>query len=193
MKSALGVVALFVFCGVVTAASTELPAAAKQAFQAKYPGVTALKVTTENENGATNYEIKFKDAAGLERELELTEAGEVVSEAVEVKAADLPKAVVDAINTAYPGAKIEEAKLETEKNVSTYEVEIETKDGDMKLEISADGAKILQAEKADGEKKEGDKEEQGAKHEKGHKGEKDAKHGKGHKGEKDGNDKEKNK
>jgi len=57
------------------AADTELPDAAKKAFQDKYKDVKSYKVKSENEKGKTLYEVKFKDADGVENEVELTADG----------------------------------------------------------------------------------------------------------------------
>jgi uncharacterized membrane protein YkoI len=129
--------------GLAYAADTELPDAAKKAFQDKYKDVKSYKVKVENAKGKTVYEVEFKDANGVENEVELAADGTIVSESHAVKPADVPKAVKDAVEKAYPGATIDEAKLETEKGVAGYELDLKTKDGKkVEVEASADGSKL---------------------------------------------------
>jgi len=52
---------------------------------------------------------------------------------------ELPKAAADAINAAYPGAKIEEVQLDDEDGMKLYEVELELKDAEIEVSVSADG------------------------------------------------------
>jgi uncharacterized membrane protein YkoI len=145
------------------AADMELPDAAKKAFQDKYKDVKSYKVKTENEKGKTVYEVEFKDANGVENEVEITADGTIVSEAHDVKPADVPKAVKDAIDKAYPGSSIKEAKVETENGKTGYEVELTTKDGTkVELEVSADGSKL----KVDDDDEQDEKDEKGGQNEK---------------------------
>jgi phosphopantothenoylcysteine synthetase/decarboxylase len=55
------------------------------------------------------------------------------------KKVELTKAAADAINAAFPGAKIEKIKLEDEDGVKVFEVELELKDGDVEVTVSPDG------------------------------------------------------
>ena len=149
LLSAMLFVASFAAC----AADTELPDAAKKAFQDKYKDVKSYKVKTENDKGKTVYEVEFKDANGVENEVEIAADGTIISEAKDVKPADVPKAVKDALEKAYPGASIKEAKVETEKGATGYELEVKTKDGKkLDVEVSADGSK-LKTEDDDGDEK----------------------------------------
>lgn len=68
--------------------------------------------------------------------------------AEEIDAKDLPEAVVKAIQTAYPGATINEAEVETEDGKTVYEVEIVKDKKEIDLDIAADGT-ILEAEEED--------------------------------------------
>jgi uncharacterized membrane protein YkoI len=134
---------VFVVSFAVRAADTDLPDAAKKAFQDKYKDVKSYKVRTENEKGKTVYEVEFKDANGVKNEVELTADGTIVSEVHQIKIDDLPKAIKDAIQKAYPESSIKEAKIETENGATSYEVELKTKDGKkFEVESSADGSKL---------------------------------------------------
>ena len=65
----------------------------------------------------------------------------------EVAIADLPEAVVDAIQERFPEGTMEEAERETEDGQVVYEVEVEDADGtEYEVEVTEDG-KILEVER----------------------------------------------
>jgi len=52
---------------------------------------------------------------------------------------ELPKAAADAVKAAFPGAEIEEVELDNEDGMKLYEVELELKDAEIEVTVSADG------------------------------------------------------
>jgi uncharacterized membrane protein YkoI len=57
----------------------------------------------------------------------------------------LPKAVIEAVKKRFPDAKLESAEKETEGGKIVYEVELEQKDEELEVELTADGT-ILEIE-----------------------------------------------
>jgi hypothetical protein len=67
-------------------------------------------------------------------------------DAEEIDVADLPKAVVDAVNVALPGATIEEAERETDDGVVIYEVVVEHEGTSYELRIDDKGTLLSKKE-----------------------------------------------
>lgn len=76
-------------------------------------------------------------------------AGPALAEEEEIAVADLPEAVVNAINERFPGATLEEAEREVERGQVIYDVEVEAADGtEYEVEVTGDG-RILEIERDD--------------------------------------------
>jgi len=149
-------------CGQPAQSTVQLSGAAKQTLERSYPDAKVQKVNLETEDGQRLYEVKMlKDGSKLE--VTLAEDGTIVEIESPVAAADLPKAVTDAVAKAAPGAKIEKATKQeslTDSKLNkltppkmSYEVEVEQDDKEAELTVAADGT-ILEPLKWQQEQKE---------------------------------------
>jgi uncharacterized membrane protein YkoI len=137
-------------------APDKLPEKVKAALNGRFPGAEVTSAEKENENGAVVYDLELKHN-GRKYEMDVKEDGTILEIEKEVKAKDVPAAVIKAVEAKYPGATIKEimevnkvkGKEETPVN---YEIEIVTADKKEKeVVVSLDG-KGVKEEKAEGEK-----------------------------------------
>jgi len=121
MVIATGIVALSA-CG-QKLKDSQVPAAAKTAFERKYPG---LKGSWDKEDA--NYEVNFKqDGKGMSAVIDKN--GTIVETETNIPVIDLPKAVQDYMKKHYAGTKIEEAaKIVKANGDVNYEAEVHHKD-----------------------------------------------------------------
>jgi len=102
---------------------SQVPAAAKAAFEKKYPG---LKGSWEKEG--TNYEVNFKQGASPMSAV-IDNNGTIVETETSIHVSDLPKAVRDYMKKHYAGTKIKEAaKIVKSNGDVNYEAEVNHKD-----------------------------------------------------------------
>jgi uncharacterized membrane protein YkoI len=99
----------------------KVPEAVLKAVKAKFKGAELLSAQTEKEDGKTLYEINLKDK-GHSVDVSLTADGEIVSIERTIDAKDLPKPVMDALNSKYPKAEFKTIEEVTEKGKTNYEV-----------------------------------------------------------------------
>jgi uncharacterized membrane protein YkoI len=126
----------------IAAADVQVPEAVKKAFAEKYKDVTGAKWGEEKEGGKTLYEAAWNDKDGVKHEVEFDAAGTVVLVSREIKTSELPKAVTDGVEKAFPGSKVTGATLEEGKE-TVYEVNITDKAGKkVTLDVSPDGSKV---------------------------------------------------
>lgn len=153
MKKGSLMVALWLACGMVAVAGEkpvsldDVPAAARAAIEAFAAGGEIEKVAQGEEDGQAVYEAEIETEAG-EREICVSATGEVLETAVEVKLEDVPEAVRAAIASRQGAGKIDEIVREQEGGRVTYEVELETADGEVEIEIAEDGT-VLDDDSAD--------------------------------------------
>ncbi len=154
----LAVVALFVCGGLLMAgcvqsqnkmaSARQLPPAAAAAIQKNYPNATVHDVKTEDEDGVKILAVKLhQDKARLE--VKMTESGTILETETAISIDQLPKAVVDAVAKAAPGAKITKAaKTEEVADVKKgklakpeigYDVEVTINGKEGELEVAPDG------------------------------------------------------
>ena len=104
----------------ITYAQTTVPTTVETALKQKFPN--AQKPLWGKEN-AHEYEAEFM-LNGFKTSANFSDAGKWLETEVEIKAADLPKKVVDAFHKKYAGAEITSAsKIETADNKIKYEAE----------------------------------------------------------------------
>jgi uncharacterized membrane protein YkoI len=156
-QTTLAVVTLAAFSSLASAgekdvSAKQVPQAVHEAFQKAYPAAKSPKYSTEITDGKTTYEVEFKDH-GKEFEATYSAEGTLIETEEEIKTTELPKAVVDAIEKAHPGAKLKEAEkvLKTDGTVSGYEVEIKVGKKELELTVDPSGA-IVKTEDEKGEK-----------------------------------------
>ena len=132
---------LLVCCTVVIATTscsqkTKVPDAVAKEFKLKYPGATNVKWGKEN---AKEYEAEF-NLNGNSVSANFNADGSWVETETVINIAELPAAVVSAINRNHPGAVMTTAeKLEEPGNKVLYEVVIKVKGKKKTLELNADG------------------------------------------------------
>ena len=126
------------------------PAAVMAAFKAKFPTVQKAKWDMEHEG---EWEAEFK-SGGKEMSANYKADGTWLETETELKEADLPQAVKDAVAAQFAGYKSEEASLvETPGQPAAYEVELEKGETTVEALFSADGTLVKQkVEEEDDEK-----------------------------------------
>jgi hypothetical protein len=101
--------------------ATEVPAAVKTAFAQKFP--TAKKVKWQKEK-TNDFEASFM-LDSKEVSATYSPDGKLKEVETEIPVSELPKAVTEALNKKYPGAKVDEAaKIERADNTVVYEAEM---------------------------------------------------------------------
>ena len=117
------------------------PAAVQAAFKAKFPTVQKAKWDMEDQN---EWEAEFK-TDGKEMSANFSTDGTWLETETELKAADLPQAVKDAIASQFAGYKMEEASMvQTAEMAAGYEVELEKGETTIEVLFGADGTVIKQ-------------------------------------------------
>lgn len=102
---------------------SQVPAAAKQAFEKNYPGIKGTWGKEDN-----NYEVSFKKD-GKEMSVVIDESGTIVETETDIPVTDLPTTVQDYIKQHYQGMAIKEASTITKGNGEVnYEAEVDDKD-----------------------------------------------------------------
>lgn len=102
---------------------SQVPAAAKAAFQKQYPNVTA---TWEKEGG--NYEVNFKEEGKTMSSI-IDKSGTILETETDMAIKDLPQTVQDYLKDHYKGAKIKEAaKIVKSNGEVNYEALVNGKD-----------------------------------------------------------------
>ncbi|MCB0520025.1 MAG: PepSY-like domain-containing protein [Lewinellaceae bacterium] len=126
------------------------PAAVQSAFKAKFADVQKAKWEMEDEG---EWEAEFK-MNGKEMSANFKADGTWLETETEIKTADLPQAVKDAIAAQFSGYKMEEASLvETPDMAAAYEVELEKGETTIEALFKADGTLVKQkAESEDDDK-----------------------------------------
>ncbi len=105
------------------ATKVALPAAITEAFQKAYPNGKITGTSKETENGKTVYEVESIDQ-GQNRDFLYNPDGTVVEMEEQVKPADLPAPVGDALKKLYPKATITKAEKLTRGQTLQYELAI---------------------------------------------------------------------
>jgi alpha-amylase/alpha-mannosidase (GH57 family) len=102
---------------------SQVPAAARTAFEKKYPHV---KGTWDREGN--NYEVNFKQA-NTDMSAVIDKGGTIVETETDILITDLPRAIQDYVKQHYQGTKIAEAARIVKANGEiNYEAEVNHKD-----------------------------------------------------------------
>lgn len=117
----------------------ELPAVVRASFQKHFPSATITQVATENEFNQSVYDVESKDGA-IVRDLIFALDGTLLETGEHIQATALPPAVANAINAAYPSAKIDEAEQKTQGSTISYEVTVLVGKTEHELVLSPSGA-----------------------------------------------------
>jgi hypothetical protein len=104
-------------------APVKLPAAVEAAFTKAYPQAQIKNVSHETEEGVEQYEIESINS-GLGLDVNYKPDGTLLVVEEEVRAADVPAAVMAAITARYPQAKIVRPERATERGTISYEISV---------------------------------------------------------------------
>jgi hypothetical protein len=119
----------------------EIPAKVRERAVETAPGVDFDRITIETEDGVRVFEFEATGPDGEHIEIDVREDGVLEEIELEKTPAELPAAVVDALNAAHPGADISyvEASIRAD-GVFIYEIEGRTPSGDrFAIDIREDG------------------------------------------------------
>lgn len=141
---------IFVMCGMFYAAvsygqdikETEVPSVVLNTFKQQYAKATDVEWKLK----AGLYKVEFEIGKD-DHELWLEKTGKVVKHKEEIKAEQLPKEVVAAINKDYKGYKIHDPKKTDNAGVVTYKVELKTATSEMHMTFDKTGKVV--SKKAD--------------------------------------------
>ncbi|CAL1239268.1 PepSY-like domain-containing protein [Candidatus Methylocalor cossyra] len=87
----------------------DVPKAVHEAFQKTYPNAKSVKYSQQQRDGKSLYEIEFKDQ-GREREVLYDADATLVQTEEEIKARELPEAVLQGVKQTHPKATVKEAE-----------------------------------------------------------------------------------
>jgi len=146
MKNILMLCAMFMLCSTQlycqNVSSKSIPTKVKNEFAAKYPNALNVKWEIENK---TTYEAVFK----LNNEsvsTNFSQDGNWLETEKEIKASQLPNAVMDALNKKYPNAGLSEvAEVETPENGSFLDIDLSYNKKKYVVEMKSSG-EIIKAE-----------------------------------------------
>jgi len=160
----LGSVSLLSFAGIGIVCAEEekvppdqIPKAVMDALLAKFPKAKIDSCIKEKEGDDVIYDIEFKQES-RKCEADIKESGVYINYEKAIEAKDLPKAVLEATEKRYPGAKLQEIMEETgvsgkEEKLAAYEIVLVTADKkEEEVRLSPDG-KILEDTGAQPEEK----------------------------------------
>ncbi|WP_170845800.1 PepSY-like domain-containing protein [Parapedobacter composti] len=141
MKKILFGLAVFCMAGMSAAAQDmhwrEVPAIVLNAFQQQFP--KARQVAWERKRDG-HYEAEFNTGLlGRDHKAFISQEGKVLRYEEEIASYALPDAVKQRINSEFAGYRIEEAKRVTVGDRVSYAVELESRNGDLKVEFEPDG------------------------------------------------------
>jgi uncharacterized membrane protein YkoI len=126
----------------------KVPLSVMKAVKDKFADAKIEGASKEEEDGKTIYEIELIHD-GHEIDVSVSAAGKILEIEKEIKTADLPKAVSDAVKAKYPKGTIKQAEEVTAGEKKSYEVVVRLAD-EKNVEVKLDSAgKILEDEAED--------------------------------------------
>jgi len=102
----------------------KLPAAVMKTIKGKFADAKIKSASSEVEHGKTIYEVELI-RNGAEIDVALSSTGTILEIEKEIKTADLPKAVSDALKTKYPNGMVKKVEEITVGETKSYEVGVE--------------------------------------------------------------------
>lgn len=135
-KLSLGII-LALFGITVACAQQKVPAEVQKSFNQKFPESKSVKWEMEN---ASEWEAEFK-MNGKEKSAGFDLQGNWQQTETEIKVAELPDAITNAIRTQFAGYKVEEPEmLEMANGEVAYEVELEKGKEEWEAVFATDGS-----------------------------------------------------
>ena len=154
MRKGMMLAAMTAAVGISAFASAEdvqLPDKAAAVIKERFAKAKISEVEKEKEDGQEVFEVELTQG---KRAIEvcITAEGRVLEVERSLNAKKLPEALAKGLEAKYPGATISEACVVRKKKVTTYEVELTTKDKkEVEAVFDADG-KFVEEEKEDDDK-----------------------------------------
>jgi hypothetical protein len=116
----------------------DLPPAVQAAVQVQTKGVTGFRISEEQEDGKTVYEVETQ-VNGLSRDLLIDTSGIVVEVEEEMDPARLPEAARRSVERVSGGGIIRKVEAVTRDGATEYEVSIKGGSGKSKIVVTSDG------------------------------------------------------
>jgi uncharacterized membrane protein YkoI len=120
---------------------SKVPDAAKQTITKVVGNNSMGDIETENSDGKTIYSAEYK-VKGAEYEVGVSDAGEVMEQAVGVDSSAVPASVVDAVSKAHPDGKMGETDIVAAGGKLYYEIDVKAGDTPYEVKVNADGSVI---------------------------------------------------
>lgn len=116
--------------------ATQVPAPVQAAFTKAFPNAMDVKWKLSG----TQYKVKFETGLFFtDHEAWYDASGKLIRHEEEVSASDLPAAVTNAINTEFPGYRVDDTERITIDGVASYVVELKMK-GHQEWKVAYDAA-----------------------------------------------------
>ncbi len=116
--------------------TADVPEAVRTAFQKQYPDAAGADWEMKEEK----YKVEFRQS-GTKHMAGFDNTGTLVSHGMEIKVADVPAAVSEAIMKDHPGSKIDDAYRVEKDGKTMYKLELDGKP-DKKVIYTADGVMV---------------------------------------------------
>lgn len=114
--------------------ASQVPQAVKNALKAKFPKTTGLDWEMKGELYEAEFDVNMVDHKAL-----LDASGKFVIFKRDIRAAKLPQAVRNTIQSQYKDFRIDDAEKLEKEGIIYYQVELDGKPHDQKLVFTADG------------------------------------------------------
>ncbi len=117
---------------------SDVPSVVVNNFQKAFPKVYDVEWELKGEL----YEVDFETGVSIDHEAWYDKTGKLVKHKQEIAKTDLPKAVLNTLNTDFKGYRVEDAKKITEGSKVTYKLDLESTTSEWKVLLSSEG-KVL--------------------------------------------------
>ena len=140
------IVAVLVLCGVGSGEDDEfsgVPQAVRATIEREAKGFEIEDIDRDNDDGKVVYEVEAESADGRRTEFAVAEDGSLVKMGGEIRAEDMPGPIAEAVRKAVGDVvffRIHKRISENEK--LRYEIEADTEDTEISLQVAADGSII---------------------------------------------------
>lgn len=117
---------------------SDVPSVVVNNFQKAFPKAYDVEWELKGEL----YEVDFETGVSIDHEAWYDKTGKLVKHKQEIAKTDLPKAVLNTLNTDFKGYRVEDAKKITEGSKVTYKLDLESTSSEWKVLLSSEG-KVL--------------------------------------------------
>jgi hypothetical protein len=116
----------------------DLPPAVQAAVQVQTKDLTGFRISEEQEDGKTVYEVETQ-VNGLSRDLLIDSSGVLIEVEEEIDPARLPEAARRSVERVSGGGMVRKVEAVTRDGVTEYEVSVKGGNGKSKVVVSGDG------------------------------------------------------